>query len=393
MSISPDSRTPYVNPNNDISIHINNPQPAVQTEKYGASEKILSFFKNIEKFLLTHLIANFISQKTINALTAFVAAIKNNFKEDSTHNTTSESSRRNNFSGNKSLHERHIQTTAKDSGKIGGFPNLGNTCYANSSLKFLIHSVGKSALTQHLEEFKQISTDVNAIDAANHFIQLISVCSLPPGSPPSPEKALKALFSSLQKTPEFNETSNGKLQFNIVGDQQDPDDFLATLSSLFNLSTLGNLPIDQGSLAKVLKYPSAFWTPIYPKENDKTLQDTITSNLNNHLKFSDLENTKNFSVSIIANNAQISFDFNQSIQLSAKNEKGEPVILTLKPTEVISFSGKDASGHYRTYKKESSGGWTEHNDSNVTSYKGAPQKNNSIRETPKFINFSVARQK
>lgn len=270
---------------------------------------------------------------------------------------------------------------------MAGFENLGNTCYANAALKFLIHSIGPQRLTQHLQAF---AADGDALhrEAAESFLQLIAHTYSEAGPT---RQQLSDFFATVQQLPAFSAiNADNALDFPIVGRQQDTDEFLMKLSESFQLHALYASEITlQGGLDKFAT-EAQYWTILQPFSPDDTLQAILDrtpaagwqlslQRPRPHLTVR-LENSMQDpqGLRLLSNH---NFDFNQPVRLHA-TEGNLTTILTLEPREVIEFRGTDQAGHYVVYAKDEQ--WVRYDDAQVTELSQMP-----ALEQVRFINFAI----
>lgn len=308
-----------------------------------------------------------------------------------------------------------------ESAQICGFRNLGNTCYANSTLKFLLSSLGPDRLISHLENFGKTTTDAGKRDAADKLVHVIKA-SFAMDKPL--EKELRALFSSLQKLDVFNkQEEDGQFSFNIVGTQNDAQEFLAKLTEAFNLSEIEGCAMTckeslvNGKMHRPLPSEPAYCHDITATNPKATLQDILddthrpeTIELKwNHddPKATEATKVKQWTVPDLStlhrfnlhlNTLEYDLDtfqlrkatlakanFTDDVTLNVLDEKtGKQWMVTFEPREIVIQQGGATSGHYYMYSKQGENDWVRHDDSAVHKCTGIGPK-----EQAKLIGFAV----
>lgn len=307
--------------------------------------------------------------------------------------------------------------------KMCGFSNFGNTCYANTGLKFLVHSIGRDRLLTHLEALKN-TNDEKKKDSAEKFINLIDAAY---SSDKPVQKELNALLKSLQQHPNFN----GKPGFTIIGEQNDTQEFLAKLGECFDLGGLNEnslmmqTTLINGEEKRDPKISSPNFATdvnlISGEDANLDLQGIInkvlTSETEREIRWNtdDAENTKvkvqnewvtphvdklkrlNLHLNAMDFDLKtgeqqrlfLNADFTKPVTITVreKSSGGTRWQLTLEPKDII-VHDSDLS-HYYMYTRDKQNSWTEHNDARVTS---------DIKQIPavtqaKMISFEVTDRK
>jgi len=269
------------------------------------------------------------------------------------------------------------------------FSNLGSTCYANSALKFLIHSTGTKRLVQHLNTFAG-SADAPQREAAQAFVQLIE-SSYSETMPTRQE--LENFFAALQKLPAFSSLDDAQvLDFPLVGEQQDANRFLTKLSQAFALHSLHAEGIALQDDANAFKKNEEYWTVLQPLSANDTLQEVLDRTRPGDWKLKldhkaphltvRMENAIRGDHTLLSNR---NFNFNETVQLQVLTRGGRTRMLTLEPREVVEFRGSDNAGHYLVYVKDG-GQWFQHNDELVTALDQMPSIDNA-----RLINFAITK--
>lgn len=405
--------------------------PTLQTARDGFKGKILSFLSHIPLLKNLSVIANYVQQLKIDntqVLGVFIHALSARYGEKAVHCAMM----RNNIdlTGKTPLSQRTVESLVHDAQiSICGFENLGNTCYANSSLKFLISSIGAEKIIAHLEA-KRIDKDIadnkEKLDSLNKFIDVITQSQT--SSQPLKQE-LKDFFVSLQKLEGFNEKvkENGKdteeYEFTIIGQQNDAQEFLVKLAALFKLDEIPSHCAElretlvNGDKTRSKDGPMAYSQDVTITDSEVTLQDIIAQTHQSEagLKIwwqdDDLEKTmvekqkqwvinieqcSRFNLHINAlkfNKDTLSTDkvtLNQ-VDFAAKvtlpvidKETGKAWSVTLEPREIIIQRGKAGSGHYYMYTKQNDNTWLKHDDDSVSLYSEIPKG-----EQAKFISFAI----
>lgn len=306
-----------------------------------------------------------------------------------------------------------LGTAAK--AQLRGFKNLGQTCYANTSLKFLILTIGQERLFNHLANLTEPK------DALNKFIQIVLNAPdkddcLPPFQGEVLDTQLQELFIELQKLPTFN-------SFRIIRQQHDPSEFLCKLSALFALDQLSSHStylqstlINGYQERKAPQSPDTYLQTATITKPDATLQEIVeaiypTEQVEVKWKENDLQNTlvtkrhelvvdlkqiNRFNIHIAAVDyasaelKKIFFsqaNFTDQIQVPVIDaQTRDKWQLTLEPQEIVVHRGSTAdSGHYYLYTKTGEG-WQKHDDENVFTTNIQPG------EQAKLISFAIVRK-
>lgn len=267
-----------------------------------------------------------------------------------------------------------------------GFRNLGDTCYANSALKFLIHSIGPRRLQQHLGEFAADSDHLHR-EAAQHLRQLIANSHLQETGPAQDD--LSNFLASLQKLPAFSSrNAAGELNFPIVGRLHDADDFLLKLSDSLALHRLHANTMALKDDLNAFKNDEEYWTILQPASAHDSLQDVFDRSASWQVKPGPELRQLTVRMDNTVDDGQglrllgtWNFDFNQTVRLRAV-EGNRTMTLTLEPREVIECLGTDSTGHYVVYAKDSQ--WIRYDDEQVTVLDRMPAIENAL-----LINFAI----
>lgn len=302
---------------------------------------------------------------------------------------------------------------AKDLDSVCGFRNLGNTCYANSALKFLIFSMGDERLIGHLKSFAEKTPDPAKKEAAEKFIAVVEA-SMSEKGPLITE--LREFFSCLQKLDAFR-------GFKIVGVQHESHEFLAKVAEIFDFSQLPDRSVTlqqrlvRGDMQREPSGEPEFFSVFQVSGADAhaTVQDIVNgacepeeveyrfegekqSSPATRVKqwmVSDIESFQHFNIYLETLNYDLELgrqsrttlentSFNDDLVLQVLDEKtNSHWKVTFAPREVIVHSGGDDGGHYYMYAKQDKGGWVKHNDSTVTSSEPGS------REQARMIGFAV----
>ncbi|WP_454007716.1 type III secretion system effector BopA family protein [Alcaligenes sp. Marseille-Q7550] len=315
---------------------------------------------------------------------------------------------------------------------VRGFANLGNTCYANSALKFLMFSIGIPKLSEHLQGVINRSDDEGKKTCAEKFMNVINASI---ENNPNSKKTfivgyvkeeLADFFEELQKQPAFgNMDGSGEIGFKIVGEQQDARDFLARITDLFELNGKDFSPINLESKWKYYDLEReasdnpvpAYYKVVTINDASTSLQGIIdktyaaepgvavrwnsddTENVQatkiNRWIVDEIEKLDRFNLNIEAVqegpidspakklNLQ-SIDFNSKVKMPVLDKStNQTWVVSLEPRDVVIHAGNTTGGHYYMYSKLSKG-WSKHNDSMVSLEAHIPP-----REQPKLISFAV----
>lgn len=155
---------------------------------------------------------------------------------------------------------------------MAGFSNLGHTGYANSALKFMIHTVGEKRLLAHLEDFKDKPENIAERQAAEHFIQLITKAYSTPGPI---KKELEDLFHSLEALKHPSLASMGRIVDNVHNLHTFPDALMEVFK--FNEIAGASTYIKQ---VKTERDPSRYTDlsseeTVYPKSHIQTARSPV----------------------------------------------------------------------------------------------------------------------
>lgn len=319
--------------------------------------------------------------------------------------------------------------------RVQGFANLGNTCYANSALKFLMFSIGIPQLNEHLQGVIDRSYDEGKKLCAEKFMNVINASIV--NNPNSGnrfvddyvEKELTEFFEELQKQPAFgNMDGSGEVGFKIVGEQQDARDFLARVTDLFKLNGKDFSPINleskwthNGLERNASDNPApAYYKIVTVNDSSTSLQEIIDKSyaaehgVTVRWNSDDVENVQatkihqwvvdeigkldrfNLNIEAVQDgpvdspakklNLQ-SIDFNSKVKMPVLDKStNQTWMVSFEPREVVIHDGSVNGGHYYMYSKREQPalGWAKHDDRQVLSkHEIAPE------EQPKLISFAV----
>lgn len=320
----------------------------------------------------------------------------------------------------------HLIEIANEGASLCGFHNLGNTCYANTALKFLIHSIGKKRLIEHLEQVQQNATAPSKQECAAKFIELIKAAY---DSKKPLHRELRDFFASLQKQDNFCAKPDGS-SFTIVGDQNDTQEFLLELSACFDLGMLNtNVLQIQSTLVngREKRAPhiadAAYCQDAYLTNSEQadfdlqqivntltTRQDDVSMRWNNNDSEDttvsrvqqwvtpDIQKVDRFNLHInamdysdgIAARLILNADITKPVRIPVIDQKtGVEWALTLEPRDIIIHAGgvvggSNTAGHYYMYSRREQGSWTLHDDKSVERGQDINQN-----EQAKMISFAV----
>lgn len=273
---------------------------------------------------------------------------------------------------------------------MAGFPNIGSTCYANSALKFLIHSAGPQRLRRHLVEVVA-SGDALHREAAMRFAQVIESSYSEAGTTPA---QLQELLASLQQLPAFApRNAAGEWHFPLLHKQQDAPEFLARLSQAFALDKLYACSAVLHDGANQFKTDEEYWTVLQPAHAQASLQEVLDQTPPASWRITPGNDLRQLAVRLDCTvhdlqspfpSGSANFDFNETVRLRATDCNHRTWTLTLEPREVIAFRGCDNAGHNLVYVKDSQ--WFRHDDAQVEALARMP-----AIENVRMINFAVTR--
>ncbi|MBJ7264778.1 MAG: hypothetical protein JHC61_14130 [Burkholderiaceae bacterium] len=292
-----------------------------------------------------------------------------------------------------------------------GFPNQGNTCYANSSIKFLIGIVGVDPLIEHLHAVQQgLDANTSPAEAAaiEKFSQLL-------GQMKKGEAIdIRDFWESLASTRIF-----AGFDFYQMNDAQE---FLAKLDTLLQLQNLAGSSVRvQETLinGQAMRDGTGYQTfshDVSVLGTSATLQDianlgvasekveikwaygdTVNTEVEKKRQLvADFQNFTRFNLHINAlqydekTDSMIKLDlqntdFTRRVTLPIVDSRsGEAWQVTLEPRDIIIHSGSATGGHYYMYSKEDDKHWVVHNDSAVR----VENKVDTAAQA-KFISFAV----
>ncbi|WP_368643715.1 type III secretion system effector BopA family protein [Castellaniella ginsengisoli] len=398
--------------------------PVLQAAPQSFKGRILSALSHVPFLKNLHAVEEYRQQvKTDNAqaLGLFLFALSQKFGGRATEIALAKNNV--DLSGGTPLQGRIVAQIINDarSSQICGFRNLGNTCYANSTLKLLLCSLGPDRLIGHLEKFSKTTADAGKRDAAEKFIHVVKA-SFDTDKPL--EKELRALFSSLQKLDMFsNKDENGRFSFNIVGTQNDAQEFLAKLTEAFNLSEIEGCAMEckesvvNGKLHRSLHSEPAYCHDITATNPKATLQDIVDETHRSEKmelkwgpsdpKETEVTKVKQWTVPDVSTLHRFNLhlntleydletfqlrkatlekaNFTDEVTLNVLDEQtGQQWMVTFEPKEIVIQQGSANAGHYYMYSKQDDGDWVRHDDSTVHVCTGPGPK-----EQAKLIGFAV----
>ena len=291
-----------------------------------------------------------------------------------------------------------------------GLPNLGNTCYANASIKFLVGTTGIRPLFHHLHDLSRTEAIANAparAAAIGEFMDLLG--SLQSHSSPD----MRPFLNALRQTDELK-------AFNLFV-MNDAQEFLAKLDSIFALDGIKGSSVSiretlvNGAHTRARPDERSFSHEVNVAARNMSLQDIVNLGIasdtveirwaegdannvavqKNRQYVADLDSLDRFNLHINAlqydvatdemTKVRINADFNQPVVLPVLDSKtGKEWLVTLEPKDMIIHSGSAMGGHYYMYSKEGNSHWIVHDDRTV-------QVNDEVRRSdqPKFISFEV----
>lgn len=306
---------------------------------------------------------------------------------------------------------------------ICGFSNLGNTGYANSTLKFLMFSIGVKRLVGHLQNLKEASENIEKRDCAEGFLELIRKSI---GQEENVDEELRVFFKKLQTHPVFNKVDvNGNYVFKIIGKENDAQEFLAKILEIFELNEIvGHSAMIETSWkynglerGYVSDSGAAFYQNVNVSDSGLSLQGIINKMVGaesgveikwrpenvqatqiKRLVVEDMEKFNRFNLHVnamefdVLNNVgrklelkNVSFDSSVWIPVFDKH-KNQTWEVQLKPQEVVIHQEDASMRHYYIYSKPGSmPGWIKHDDGKVS----PPITKIPDGEQVKLISFAV----
>jgi len=416
--------------------------PTLQIAHYGFKEYILAALSYIPYLKDADAVQEYVAQTKIDnaqTLGVFLHALSQTFGDKAAEGALI----RNNIDlcGGTPLKGRVITQLIHDAtdlqsaqlnaeaSKICGFANLGSTCYANSALKLLMNSMGDDRLISHLENFKQTisakdgldeASRRNKLDAAEKFIAVIRASFVK--KEPLKEE-LHAFFSSLQKLEAFNQIHDGHLAFEIIGEQNDAQEFLLMLAKSFDISDMSGYcaalkkTLVNGADQRPPQGSMGYCHDVTVSDPNATLQGIVNSmqapesvevkwnsedkhntkvTREKHWSVPDLSNFHRFNLHINAVNYDTqsgelhrvtleNANFTDDITLDILDERtNQKWTVTLEPKEIIIQTGTAESGHYFMYAKQGEADWVRHDDKSVHHCTGL-----GYGDQAKLISFAV----
>lgn len=410
--------------------------PTLEVARQSFKERILSALSYVPLLnrlppVVAH--TNRLKEENQRALASFIAALSQKYGSDA-----ADRARQLNFpssSGHTPLDQRHIVKATRDAenaarmsrgmasaplqntqtapktgrvSEMSGFPNLGNTCYANSALKLLIHAYGKERLIQHLQASMPGFRNDALKAAAEHLIGIIrAACESQDAA--LAQNLLGKFFTALQEHPSFSGQGTGA-RFQLIGRQNDSHEFLTKLVDVFRLDALEGYalaltpPDDNGMPADPFDENLAFGilhsahvsgsggSSGWPLQRIVQNAEISGSGKRHFWVTQDLDKLQRFTLHVNAVTSAggklslTGMDLSAPISLIVYDQAScSPWRVTLEPREAIIHQGAHPhSGHYYAYTKESDGSWTRHDDSQVL-----PKQHIAPHEQPTVISFAV----
>lgn len=297
---------------------------------------------------------------------------------------------------------------ASFTGALPGLPNLGNTCYANAAVKFLISAFGIDAVTRGQATSDAPSSGRRSPGAAVAAFMRTLVAT----SGTMAEAPLQNLFTSLRGTPQLWSFGRSNML-----EQHDAGDFLESMVNCLELydvpshvtqafraagpghpsvlngpaSTLTNVRLEdaeegidlQTIMQKLITIPKE--APEGARPREYTVQGLAVKRIAD-LRGFNLRVTFPHEVAVDGplRLPKTRIDFDTSVILPITDvEYGIQYEVELAPVAVVMHSGTTRSGHYWMYRKTAQG-WECHDDRSVSPVKTVPPQGRAV-----LISFCV----
>ncbi|GAB3074919.1 type III secretion system effector BopA family protein [Bordetella muralis] len=426
--LSPDSFRAFADAGHHMEICEVDGDPALRAAQLTLNDRILYALSYVPVLKHWEPVAKFAREleiKNAQVLRVFIQSLSERYGP-----TNAESAIRNlDLTGATPLQSRTIERlieSAETGPSLCGFRNLGNTCYANTALKFLINSIGENRLVAHLEHIQQNASDSNKQDCAKKFVDLIKATH---ESEKPLHRELHDFFNSLQEQENFRAGPHGS-GFTVIGDQNDTQEFLMKLSDCCDLENLNTnvLQIQETyvngqekrdpkiadaaycqhanlssreqanfSLQQIVNTLTTRDDDVSVRWNDDDRGNTTVTRIQQWTA-SDVQKVDRFNLHINAmdyNSEELTrlilnADFTKPVRIPVIDQKtGIEWTLTLEPRDIIIHAGgavgeSDTAGHYYMYSRREQDSWTLHDDETV---KRGKDINRS--EQAKMISFAV----
>lgn len=425
--LSPDSFRALADTGHHMEIYDIDGDPALRAAQLTLNDRILyalSYVPVLKHWEPVATLTRELEIKNAQVLGVLIQSLSARYGQ-----TNAENAIRNlDLTGATALQSRTIERLmeiAEKGPSLCGFDNLGNTCYANTGLKFLIHSIGENRLVAHLEQIQQNASDPNKQDCAKKFIDLIKAAY---DSEKPLRRELHDFFKSLQEQENFRDGPNGS-GFTVVGDQNDAQEFLMKLSDCFDLGNLNTNVLQiqttliNGQEKRDPKIADAAYCQdanLSSREQvDFSLQqivDTLTTRQDDvSVRWNDndsesttvtriqqwttpnIQEVDRFNLHINAMDYSdglarliLNADVTKPVRIPVIDQKtGVEWMLTLEPRDIIIHAGgavgeSDTAGHYYMYSRCEQGSWTLHDDETV-----AQGQDINRSEQAKMISFAI----